>query len=343
MPLRMTMTASPPVPPPPELLDRVLASSSLLLCSHANPDGDAIGTELGLARILRALGKRVVIWNRDRHPTVFAAIPEVAEIHVGPLAPASFPRDVDTTVVLECPSLDRTGLERELAQGPPMLNIDHHLGNEAYGAIDWVDVAAPAVGEMVWRLAEALDAPIEPFTAEALYIALASDTGGFRFSNATPRAFQAAAEMVRAGAQPERAAYVLWEQRPAAALRLLAGLLESLELHDDGTIATAVLSEETFRRAGAVPEDAEGLIDVPRSIAGVEAVALLREIPGGRLKASLRSRGVLDVAAVANRHGGGGHRNAAGCVLHGSADDWRRRLAVELAAARRSAPATAVR
>jgi bifunctional oligoribonuclease and PAP phosphatase NrnA len=336
------MNASPPVPPPPELLDRLLASSSLLLCSHANPDGDAIGTELGLARILRALDKRVVIWNRDRHPTVFDAIPEIAEIHVGPLAPAGFSH-VDTTVVLECPSLDRTGLERELAQGPPMLNIDHHLGNEAYGAINWVDVAAPAVGEMVWRLAEALEAPIEPFAAEALYIALASDTGGFRFSNATPRAFETAAAMVRAGAEPERAAYVLWEQRSAAALRLLAGLLESLELHDDGGIATAVLSEEAFRNARATPEDAEGLIDVPRSIAGVEAVALLREIPGGRLKASLRSRGVLDVAAVANRHGGGGHRNAAGCLLDGGADDWRQRLAVELAAARRSAAATAVR
>jgi phosphoesterase RecJ-like protein len=125
-------------------------------------------------------------------------------------------------------------------------------------------------------------------------------------------------------------------------VRLLAGLLESLQLHDDGTIATAVLSEETFRRAGAAPEDSEGLIDVPRSIAGVEVVALLREIPGGRVKASLRSRGVLDVAAVANRHGGGGHRNAAGCLLNGGADDWRRRLAAELAAARRSPSATAV-
>lgn len=336
------MSTDPPVPPPRQLLDLVASASRLLLCSHANPDGDAIGGELGLARLLRRLNKQVTIWNRDRHPTVFEVLEGVSEIHVGATPPNGYPGSFDLAVVLECPSLDRTGLEHELGAGPPLLNIDHHLGNELYGAVDWVDIGAPAVGEMVWRLALALGAPIEPATAQFLYLALASDTGGFRFSNATPLAFETAAAMVRAGAEPERAAFVLWEQRPAASMRLLAGLLDSLELHDGGAIATVVLSSETFRQAHAGAEDAEGLIDIPRSIAGVEAVALLREVPGAQLKASLRSRGELDVAAIANRHGGGGHRNAAGCLLRGDAAEWRQTLADELAAARRLAP-TAVR
>jgi phosphoesterase RecJ-like protein len=325
------------VAPPRELCDRLAASARLLLTSHTNPDGDAIGSELGLARLLRARGKEIAIWNRDRHPSLFDTLPGVGEIHVGAAPPARFPSSFDTTVVLECPSLERTGLERELRSGPPLLNIDHHLGNERYGAIDWVDVEAPAAGEMVWRLAADLRAPVDPAAASALYLALASDTGGFRFSNATPRAFEAAAAMVRAGAEPERAAFVLWEQRPEAAMRLLGELLQSLELHDGGAVATAVLGEAAFARARAGPHDAEGLIDVPRAIAGVEAVALLRELPSGEHKISLRSRGDLDVSAIANRFRGGGHRNAAGCVARGEASELRQRFAAELAAARRRA------
>jgi phosphoesterase RecJ-like protein len=332
------MSAEAVVAPPRELVERVASAGRFLLCSHLAPDGDAIGTELGLARVLRALGKQVTIWNRDPHPTVFAALPEIAEIHVGASPPPGFPATFDSTVVLECPSLDRTGLEAELRHGPPMLNIDHHPGNELYGAIDWLDEGAPAVGEMIWRLAAILGAPVDAVAAGHLYLALASDTGGFRFSNATPRAYEAAAAMVRAGAEPERAAFVLWEQRPAAAMRLLAGMLDSLELHDGGAVATAVLSEETFRRALASPQDAEGLIDLPRSIAGVQAVALLREMPGGEFKISLRSRGTLDVSAVASRYQGGGHRNAAGCRARGSAADLREQFAAELAAAHRAAP-----
>jgi phosphoesterase RecJ-like protein len=326
-----------PVAAPGELIDRIAGSSRLLLCSHTNPDGDAIGSELGLARLLRSLGKVVTIWNRDRHPSLFDGLAGVAEIHVGNAPPAGFPGSFDTTVVLECPSLDRTGLERELRSGPPLLNIDHHLGNELYGAIDWVDVQAPAAGEMVWRLIPAIRARADEACAFALYLALASDTGGFRFSNATPRAFEAAAAMVRAGAEPERASFVLWEQRPAASVRLLGRLLQSLELHDGGAIATGVLDQEAFRAAQAGPHDAEGLIDVPRGIAGVEAVVVLREVSPGELKVSLRSRGAVDVAAIANRFGGGGHRNAAGCVARGTAAELRLVFAGELAAARRGA------
>ena len=325
------------VPAPVELIESLAASSRVLLCSHTNPDGDAIGSELGLARLLRGLGKTVAIWNRDRHPSLFDSLEEVSEIHVGPASPAGFPGSFDATVVLECPSLERTGLERELRTGPPLLNIDHHLGNQLYGAIDWVDVQAPAAGEMVWRLIPALRAPVDAAAAFALYLALASDTGGFRFSNATPRAFEAAAAMVRAGAEPELASFVLWEQRPAASVRLLGRLLQSLELHDGGAIATAVLDEEAFRAAQAGPHDAEGLIDVPRGIAGVEAVAVLREVSRGELKVSLRSRGAVDVASIANRFGGGGHRNAAGCVARGTAAELRQVFARELAAARRHA------
>ena len=198
--------------------------------------------------------------------------------------------------------------------------MDHHLGNRLYGVANWVDTEAPAVAEMVLRLAHALNAPIDAATANALYLGLSTDTGSFRFSNATPRAFDAAAELVRLGARPEQIAGWLYESRPPGAVRLLGEVLETLELHCEQRIASVRLELDMFDRAGAAQTDSEGLIDHPRSIRGVEAVALFRERPVGDVKVSLRSRGRVDVGAIASRRGGGGHRNAAGCLI-GSRED----------------------
>jgi phosphoesterase RecJ-like protein len=212
----------------------------------------------------------------------------------------------------------------------PVLNIDHHLGNAHYGAVNWVDTAAPAVGEMVYRLAQGLKAALDAETATALYLTLVTDTGGFRFANATPAAFESAAALVREGARPEQVAQWLFESQPAAAVRLLGAMLQTLDLHLDGRVATALLTPEMFAAAGAAPGDAEGLIDHPRSIAGVQAVALVRRLEDGHCKVSLRSRGEVDVERIARQHGGGGHRNAAGFVIAGEEHELRLRLAAAL-------------
>src|SRR4051794_30611059 len=142
---------------PEDLLRRIRQGNRFLLASHVNPDGDAIGSELGLARILRQLGKGAVVWNRDETPTVYRPLPGSDRIHAGALPPAGFPEKFDGVIVLECPSLDRTGNEEALnGAGLPLINIDHHLGNKHYGVVNWVDSAAPAVGEMVFRLAQGL-------------------------------------------------------------------------------------------------------------------------------------------------------------------------------------------
>lgn len=296
---------------PEDLLQRVRAGQSFLLTSHVNPDGDAIGSALGLARILRQLGKRATVWMRDPMPGLYRPLPGSDDVHVGMTPPAGFPEAFDTAVVLECPSLDRTGLQ-ELLPALPMLNIDHHLGNAAYGEIVWIDTTAPAVGEMVLRLANGLQHEIDQETANALYLTLVTDTGGFRFSNANATAFEAAAELVRRGAAPEVVSHWLFESQPLANLVLLGQMLQTLELHHDRQVATAWLTQDMFAQANAEPGDAEGLIDYPRSIAGVSAVALFKQIEGGGHKVSLRSRGTIDVEQVARRFGGGGHRNAAG-------------------------------
>ena len=214
-----------------------------------------------------------------------------------------------------------------------LLNIDHHMGNTNYGKVNWVDTAAPALGEMIHTLAGGLSVQLDRAGASCLYLALVSDTGGFRFNNTTARAFEAAADLVRAGAEPQEIASWLYESRPLGSVRLLGETLGTLKLHAEGSIATVVVSQEMFVRAGARPGDSEGLIDHARSIAGVEAAALLREQPDGLWKVSLRSRDKLDVEVIARGHGGGGHRNAAGFKTELSAEAAVAAVVAELEAA----------
>ncbi len=190
---------------------------------------------------------------------------------------------------------------------------------------------------MIHTLAGGLGVQLDAAGASCLYLALVADTGGFRFSNTTVRAFEAAAALVRAGAEPQEIASWLYESRPLGSVRLLGETLATLKLHADGSIATVVVSQEMFDRAGARPGDSEGLIDHARSIAGVEAAALLREQTDGVWKVSLRSRDRLDVEAIARRHGGGGHRNAAGFRTELPVEEAIEAVVAELAAA--TAPA----
>lgn len=301
---------------PEALLAKIRQGNRFLLTSHVSPDGDSIGSALGLARLLRSMGKGALVWCRDAVPGVYQCLPGSERVHTGEEPPAGYPERFNAIVALECPSLDRTGIEEHLGE-LPILNVDHHLGNQHYGQVNWVDTAAPSVGEMVYRLGRSLNVTLDEETANLLYLTIVTDTGGFRFSNATDHAFEACAQLVREGARPDLVSQWLYESRPESTLRLLGEMLNSVELHDGGRIATALVTVEMMKRAGAGPSDTEGLVDYPRAIAGVHAVALLRERPDGKVKVSLRSRGEADVEKVARGQGGGGHKNAAGFEAEG--------------------------
>jgi phosphoesterase RecJ-like protein len=193
------------------------------------------------------------------------------------------------------------------------------------------DADAAAVAILVAELCRAVGAALDADAASCLLVGLASDTGGFRFGNTTPAAFRAAADLVELGADVERVTRWLHESRPEASVRLLGAMLATLERTPDGRIATVHTTLDMFRNAAAELGDAEGLVDVPRSIAGVETVALLRELGPGEWKVSLRSRGTVDVEAVARRHDGGGHRNAAGFTMRGDLQRVRELITASLA------------
>ncbi len=316
---------------PAEAVRRLKEAYRVLITCHRNPDGDALGSELALAEMADRLGVKTVIVNRDQTPANLTNLPGSHQITVADELPGDFPSAYDLVITVECPGLDRTGFEG--LTRVPILNIDHHPANPAYGVVNFLDEASPAVGEMVWQMYT--EAALLPSTDAAtnLFIALSTDTGDFRYSNATSRAFRAAAEMVDAGARPAQVANWVHNHRSLASVRLLGEALQSLKILCGGKLAVITADRAAFERAGAGPEDTEEIVNIPRSIAGVEAVAYFKQWEDGVVRISLRSRGDVDVRAVAEHFGGGGHTNAAGCAVEGELSIVERDVAAAVASA----------
>jgi phosphoesterase RecJ-like protein len=310
-------------------VDRMRSAHRVLLTSHRNPDGDAIGSELALVELATRLGIEPVVVNRDPAPTSLSELPGMERVTVAEDLPDDFPESYDLVITVECPDLDRAGFDG--LDRAPILNIDHHLANPAYGEVNYLDEDAPAVGEMVWSMFAA--AKIEPSAAAAtnMYVALVTDTGDFRYSNARPRAFRAAAEMVEAGAEPPLIAEWVHDGRTEASVRLLGEALTTLRFSLGGRLASLAVGPDAFERAGADSTDTDEIINVPRAVAGVEAVLFCKQWEPGTVKVSLRSRGDIDVCSVAAAYGGGGHTNAAGCALDTDLDTARAKLEASLA------------
>jgi phosphoesterase RecJ-like protein len=292
-------------------VDRLRRARRALITSHRNPDGDAIGSELALAELAAALGVEPVIVNRDHAPANLTELPGVETVIVAEALPADFPEGFDLVVTVECPGLDRVGFDG--LDRLPILNIDHHLANPGYGEVNFLDEEAPAAGEMVWTMFKVAGVAPSVSAATNAYVALATDTGDFRYSNARPRAFRTAAEMVEAGAEPSLISEWVHDGRTIGSVRLLGEALKTLRFLCDGRLASLEVDPAAFERAGADSTDTEEIINIPRAVAGVEVVVFCKQWEPGRVKVSLRSRGAVDVRSVAARFGGGGHSNAAGC------------------------------
>jgi len=310
-------------------VERLRSARRVLLTSHRNPDGDAIGSELALAELANTLGIESVIVNRDPAPGALGELPGVESVVVADDLPDDFPDAFDLVITVECPELDRAGFDG--LDRLPILNIDHHMANPAYGEVNFLDEEAPAVGEMVWTMFKVAGVAPSTDTAVNTYVALATDTGDFRYSNARPRAFRAAAEMVEKGADPPTISQWVHDDRTEGSVRLLGEALTTLRFACDGRLASLAVDEAAFARAGADSTDTEEIINVPRAIAGVEAVVFCKQWEPGVVKVSLRSRGDVDVRSVAASFGGGGHTNAAGCSFQTDLETARNLLETSLA------------
>lgn len=326
-------------PSPPRDAEGLEAVASLLasgrrflVTGHRNPDGDSLGSALALALALAGAGKEARVVMRDAWPSAYDGLPGLAQVAVADSLPPDWPDGWDALVAMECPEAERPGFANLLAG--KVVNVDHHPGNTRYGAVNLVDLPAAAVGEIVADLLDRLGWPITPEIAENLWVSLVSDTGSFRYSNTTPRALALGARLVAAGVDPGAVGERLFESRPLGALLLEARVLSTLALHDGGRVATLLLPASYFAETGASLAESENLVNRARGVEGVRAAALLREgDTPGEVRCSLRSKGAVDVRAVAAARGGGGHRNAAGCRLAGSLESARAELVPLLAAA----------
>ncbi len=280
-----------------------------LVCSHSRPDGDAVGSMLAMGMLLRQLGKRADLVTADRIPAVYRTLPQADTIRTAMRVHGPY----DAAILLECDGLKRTrllGLEPFFS-----VNMDHHLSGTPWGQVNWIDRNASSAGEMVYRLVQAAGGMVTPEMATCLYTTVLTDTGGFCYGSTRASTFQLARELVDAGANPIRIAQDVYFSAPAAKLLLLGVALGNL--HREGRLAWLWVTDEDMQRTGAAEEDCEGIVNYALSIAGVEAAVFLRELPEGRMRVSLRSKGQLNVAAIAAGLDGGGHENAAGCTLDG--------------------------
>ena len=305
-------------------LDRVLellaGARSVVVTTHANADGDGAGSEVALAAFLRARGVEAWIVNPTPFPESCAfLLPDPGWAIPTPGDEASRRcREADLAVVLDTSEVPRIGRVKGLIRDLPKVVIDHHPpGRRAIEGVVFRDTTACATGALVFELIERAGGPWNETIARALYIAVLTDTGGFRFTNTNPACLRVAARLVELGASPEelyRAAYGSFRPRR---FELLRESLASLTVHESGRLAWMIVPKEAYDRLGATVEDLEGFVDVPREVDGVEVAVLFRTTADGRIKVSLRSLPPVDVNVIAVELGGGGHVRAAAAVVKG--------------------------
>ena len=293
------------------LVAHIRAGQRFVLGSHQRPDGDAVGSSVGMALALRAIGKSAEVVMDAPPPHFLQPFPDVANIRITSELTTSY----DGALIMECSSLDRTGvagLDRS-----PVLNIDHHIGNTNYGAINWVDESAAACGELVFTLIEALGAPLTRDVATHIYLALLTDTGSFHYSHLSPRSFEIARRCVEAGVSPQWVASTHYDSSTVGRVKLFGMVLNGMQLDPSGRVAVLTITRDQAATAGATYEDTDGIVNFPMSVKDIAAVAFFKEVGPDDWRISMRSKGLVDVSAIARSYGGGGHKNAAGCSVTG--------------------------
>lgn len=303
-----------------QVVELIEKKDRFAITSHVRPDGDGLGSSLGLFWLLKSLNKDVEVIMHDPAPHSYQQLPGAGTIRVAPRIGEHF----DAVFIIECSDLDRPGLE-DLDQ-QFVVNIDHHSTTELFGSINWIDSTAAACGEMVYNLCKATGVRVTKEIAECVYTALLTDTGSFHYSNTTERTFKIASELVRTGVRPAKTAEAIFGSYQWPKIELLSHVLSTAKRDDTGHVAwmwqTLAMQEQTH----AAEEDADGFVNYPLAVGEVEATALFKETSPGVYRTSLRSKGDVNVAKIAEQFGGGGHRNAAGCTLRGTSSELEQKV-----------------
>ena len=295
------------------------------ITTHIKPDGDGVGSSLGLCWLLKSLGKSAEVVVHGEIPLAYRSLPGADEIR----NVERLDRSYDAVFVIECSDLERPGIEG--LEDEITVNIDHHATSAHFGTINWIDSTASAVGEMIYNLCKAIGGRVTKEIAECVYMALVTDTGSFHFSNTTERTLKVASELIKAGVKPAAISEAVYNNYPWSRIELMRQVLGTVKRDESGKVASLRQTLKMREAAGAVDGDNNGFVNIPLSARDILATVYMREVGENEYRVSLRSKGDINVAKVAERFGGGGHRNAAGLRIEG---DWDEKEAELVAAVR---------
>ena len=318
------------------LIKTISEAQKILIFTHMNMDGDAAGSSCALCRSLRLMGKDCFVLLEDDCPDYLAFL------NKGVYFTKDVPWNADICIAVDCGDDSRIEKRKDVFHAAKTLCIDHHLKSGPFAQVSVIDAEAPAAGSLVFELLQAMDAPLDTEIAEALYVAIATDTGAFRYSNTTPQAHMDAAKLYAYGIDHGELCNRIWGSYPLAQLQLEALALERADIFAGGKAVISWCTLDDLQRFNAKTEHTETCIDRLRSISGVEAAAFIREKEDGSFKVSLRSKSYADMSAVARRFDGGGHLRASGGRLNGVSMEEavsRLKTALEEAVRREGAPA----
>ena len=290
-----------------EIVKKIEASSHIALLTHVNPDADTLGSALGMYHILNSMGKRATIVNTTQLPYNLDFLPGIKKVK------KALPKNCDLMMSFDCGSFDRLGIETKETF---LINFDHHKSNTNYGDINIIDPDAASTSQVVYGFAEECGFSINKDAALCFYTALVDDCGFFKYDTVNAKTFEFARKLCELGVSPEFVANELTMREPLSKIRLIAMVLDTLELKLDAKVAVVRLTQQMLAKSGGAKEMADDALNMARSLATVEVAILLREEEDGKIKVSLRSKNYVDVSKIATLFGGGGHRRAAGFTLN---------------------------
>jgi bifunctional oligoribonuclease and PAP phosphatase NrnA len=296
-----------------QVVELIESKSKFGITTHIKPDGDGVGSSLGLCWLLKSLGKSAEVIVRGDIPPSYRSLPGASEIRDVERLDGEY----DAIFIIECSDLERPGIEG--LEDQFTVNIDHHATSAHFGTINWIDSTASAVGEMIYNLCKAIGGRVTREIAECVYMALVTDTGSFHFSNTTDRTLKVASELIKAGAKPAQISEAVYNNYPWSRIELMRQVLGTVRRDASGKVAMMRQTLKMREQAGAVDGDNNGFVNIPLAARDVLAVVYMREVGDDQYRVSLRSKGDINVARVAEKFGGGGHRNAAGLRVDG---DW---------------------
>lgn len=308
-----------------KIIDTVKNEDKFDLISHMLPDGDSIGSLVAMEMGLRSLGKEVTSFTPGRIPQKYRFLKGTEEVKH-----EVFLQDPRITIiVLDSSDLDRLGIFKEAVSGKEkIINIDHHVTNQRFGSLDYVNSSAAATGEIVYHILEELEVEISRDIAEALYVAISTDTGSFKYENTTANTHRVIANLLKKGVNPGLLSQKIFDERPLSFYILLKEALSSLELYQDRKVAVMTISKDIRERSGATTDDLEGIVNYTRNIEDIELGILFYVEGENEVKVGFRSR-LLDVSVLAGRLNGGGHARAAGCRLYGDYETVKKKVMKE--------------